>query len=98
MIRALKKIEIEPHNEEEAMKYAKIADALLLDHFSIGKIEFLIPSLKEINPNIKIAVSGDIDERNIENYASLVDIIITSAPYYAKPINLMTEINNIGSD
>ena len=92
-IRPLKKIEIEPRSEEEAIKYAKIADVLLLDHFSLDEIEVLIPHLKKINPDVKVAVSGDIDEENIGNYAHLVDIVITSAPYYAKPINLTTEIN-----
>ncbi len=97
-IRSLKKIEIEPRSEEEAVKYAKTADVLLLDHFSIDEIEVLIPYLKKINPDVKVAVSGDIDEENIENYAHLVDIVITSAPYYTKPINLTTEINMMNLD
>ena len=92
-INTLKKIEVEPRSKEEAIKYAKIGDVLLLDHFSVSEIEKLVLNLKKINPRIKIAVSGDIDEGNIEDYAPFVDIIITSAPYYAKPINLTTEIN-----
>jgi nicotinate-nucleotide pyrophosphorylase (carboxylating) len=33
-LRAMKKIEIEPRSMEEALKYAKIADLMLLDHLS----------------------------------------------------------------
>ncbi len=46
-IKILKKVEIEPRSKEEAIKYAKIGDILLLDHFTIDEIKALIPNLKK---------------------------------------------------
>ncbi|RUM33570.1 MAG: nicotinate-nucleotide pyrophosphorylase [Archaeoglobus sp.] len=93
-IRALKKIELEPRTVEEAIEYAKIVDMLLLDHFTPEKLEELIPRLRRINPKLKIAVTGNINEHNIREYARLVDVIISSAPYYVKPLDLTTRIES----
>lgn len=93
-MKAVRRIEVEPRNEEEALRYAKIADLLLLDHLSPQEIQRLVPLLKERNPTIRIAVGG-ISAQEIPDYASLVDIIVISAPYYAPPLDLTARIYRI---
>ncbi len=88
----LRKVEIEPRTLEEALEFADKADVLLLDHYSIEELKEVIPRLKSINPNLKIAVAGNINEKNIKDYAVFADIIVTSSPYYAKPLDLTTKI------
>ncbi|MBC7086025.1 MAG: nicotinate-nucleotide pyrophosphorylase [Methanomethylovorans sp.] len=91
-IKAVRRIEIEPRNEEEALKYAKIADLMLLDHLSAENLQRIIPVLREKNPSIRIAVGG-ISVQDIPSYAALVDIIVISAPYYAPPLDLTARIS-----
>ncbi len=84
-LKALKKVELEPRTAEEAMKYAKTVDILLLDHFSLEELRDLVPKLRKLNPLLEIAVAGNINAQNIAEYAEIADVIVTSAPYYAKP-------------
>jgi len=93
-LKALKKIEIEPRSREEAIKYAKIADIILLDHFSLMDVQEMGPALKKINSKLELAVAG-IETEKIREYASFVDIIVISAPYYAKPLDFTTKIQRI---
>jgi len=90
-MQAVRRIEIEPRDEEEALKYAKTADMLLLDHLSPADIQRIVPVIKERNPGVMIAV-GCISVQNIADYASLVDIIVISAPYYAPPLDLTARV------
>ncbi|MCQ1534636.1 nicotinate-nucleotide pyrophosphorylase [Methanosarcina sp. KYL-1] len=93
-LRALKKIEIEPRSREEAFKYAEMADIMLLDHLSPEELRELGPELKKLNPKLELAVGG-IEAKRIPEYASLVDIIVTSAPYYATPLDFTTKIERL---
>jgi len=93
-LRAMKKIEIEPLSREEALKYAKIADIMLLDHISPEELRKIGPELKKLNSKLELAVGG-IEVENIPYYAPLVDIIVISAPYYAKPLDMTTKIIKI---
>jgi len=94
-LRALKKVELEPMTAEEAVEYAKAADVLLLDHFSLEELRELVPTLRKLNPSLEVAVAGDINARNIAEYAEIADIIVTSAPYYARPLDLTTRIEGV---
>lgn len=89
-----KKLAFEVGSIEEALKAAEIGiDEVQLDHIGIDELKRLVPKLRELNPQIVIAVAGGIDEHNIEEYASTgVDVIVTSAPYHAKPLNITTKI------
>ncbi|MBN1134058.1 MAG: nicotinate-nucleotide pyrophosphorylase [Methanosarcinaceae archaeon] len=91
---SMKKIEIEPRTREELFKYAGIADVLLLDHYKAEELETLVPALKSINPKLEVAIGG-IDVKNIPEYARFVDVIVTTAPYYAKPLDLTTKIEKM---
>lgn len=90
-MQAVRRIEVEPRNEEEALRYATIADLMLLDHLSPTDLQRLVPAIKERNPSVMIAVGG-ISAQDIPDYASLVDIIVISAPYYAPPLDLTARI------
>ncbi|MEA1984145.1 MAG: nicotinate-nucleotide pyrophosphorylase [Euryarchaeota archaeon] len=91
---AMKKIEIEPRTEEEAFQYAPLADVLLLDHYTPEELKEVVPKLKTLNPKLEIAVGG-INIKDIPKYADAVDIVVSTAPYYAKPLDLTTKIENV---
>lgn len=91
---AMKKIEIEPRSREEALKYAKDADIMLLDHISPAELQNIGPELKQLNPKLELAVGG-IEAKKISDYAPFVDIIVISAPYYANPLDLTTKIEKL---
>lgn len=93
-LRAMKKIEIEPRSREEALRYATDADIMLLDHLSPAELRKVGPELKQLNPKLELAVGG-IEAEKISDYASFVDIIVISAPYYAKPLDMTTKIERI---
>jgi nicotinate-nucleotide pyrophosphorylase (carboxylating) len=93
-LRAMKKIEIEPRSREEAFKYARDADIMLLDHISPEELQKIGPEIKQLNPKLELAVGG-IEAEKIPDYAPFVDIIVISAPYYAKPLDMTTKIEKI---
>jgi nicotinate-nucleotide pyrophosphorylase (carboxylating) len=93
-LRAMKKIEIEPRSREEALRYAKDADIMLLDHLSPEELKKVGSELKQLNSRLEIAVGG-IEAKRIPEYAPFVDIIVISAPYYANPLDLTTKIRKI---
>jgi len=93
-IRSMKKIEIEPDTIEDAFKYAPIADILMLDHSSPEEMREIVPKLREANPKLEIAIAG-IDIAKISDYAEIVDIIVTTAPYYAPPLDMSTKIRKL---
>jgi nicotinate-nucleotide pyrophosphorylase (carboxylating)/molybdenum transport protein len=93
-LKAMRKIEIEPRTREEAYEFAPVADLLLLDHYSPQELESLVPDLRALNPTLEIAVGG-IDLSMISEYAKLVDVIVTTAPYYSKPLDLTSRIRRI---
>lgn len=92
---SLRKVELEPRTAEEALEYARKVDVLLLDHFSLEELGELVPRLRSINPSLEIAVAGNINAGNIADYAKLADIIVTSSPYYAVPLDLTTRIERL---
>lgn len=93
-LNSMRKIEIEPRTREEVFEYAPIADVLLLDHYTPEELKEVVPKLREINPKLEIAVGG-IEFKDIPKYAATVDIVVTTAPYYAKPFDLSTKIDRL---
>ncbi len=67
---------------------------MLLDHLSPTELRKIGPELKQLNPKLELAVGG-IEVENIPYYAPFVDIIVISAPYYAKPLDMTTIIEKI---
>lgn len=93
-LNSIKKVEIEPRDEKEAFKYAEIADMLLLDHYSPDELGILVPLLRTRNPHLEIAVGG-IKAKDVAAYAPYVDVIVTTAPYYAAPLDMTAKISKI---
>ncbi|WP_406660226.1 nicotinate-nucleotide pyrophosphorylase [Methanolobus sp. ZRKC3] len=93
-LRSMRKIEIEPNTVEDAYKYAAMADIIMLDHKSPGEMKTIVPKLRELNPKLRIAIGG-IDIEKVSEYAALVDTIITTAPYYASPLDMSTKIRKL---
>lgn len=91
---SMRKIEIEPRTKEEVFQYAPIADVLLLDHYTPEELKEVAPELRKLNPKLEIAVGG-IEFKDIQKYAAAVDIVVTTAPYYAKPFDLTTKIDRL---
>ena len=91
------KIEIEVENEKDAVLAATLGvDIIMLDNFSPKQAKSAIKNLETLNlrKNIKIEISGGVNEKNIMQYATLgVDMIsvgeITNSP---KGIDLSLEI------
>ncbi len=79
--------------EADPFEFAKV-DVLLLDHYTPEQLKSLVPEIRKINPAVKIAVAGNIGD-NVEDYAKYADVIVTSLPYYAKPLDLTCRIERI---
>jgi len=88
--RCVRHIEVEAPDPE---KYVK-ADLVLLDHYSAEELEKTVSELKKKNPHLKVAVAGNVGD-NIGDYARHADVIVTSAPYYARPLDLTCRIERI---
>jgi molybdenum transport protein len=57
-----------------------------------------VKKIRELNSRVVIGVGGGITIDNVEEYASTgVDVIVTSAPYRAKPIDVSTRMEKIES-
>ena len=94
---SVKKLEIEPRDDKDAFRYATIADILLLDHSTPEKLDVLVPLLRNINPCLEIAVGG-ISAKDVAAYAPYVDVIVTTAPYYAQPLDMTSTIKKTESE
>ncbi len=89
-----KAIGVEAKSREEAIRAAKAgADIVQIDKVPPDALRRIIKELKMMYPNIIIVVAGNINRENIVEYvAARPDIIVTSSPYYAKPIDMTTII------
>ena len=87
-----RRIMIEAESPDEAYLYARGGvDVVQLDHVSPEDLRSIVPELRRISRSLLVAAAGGIDEDNIADYASTgVDIIVTSAPYRARPADLTT--------
>ncbi|NPD88137.1 MAG: carboxylating nicotinate-nucleotide diphosphorylase [Asgard group archaeon] len=65
-----KKIEVEVQNEEEALEAVKAgADIVMLDNFTPDQAKIIIPKIREVNSNISIELSGNINLNNLDMYS-----------------------------
>jgi molybdenum transport protein len=90
-------ITVEADTPEDALKIARTdADIIQLSNFTPGEIKKLRKEVRKINHAVKMAASGDIDIKNIQDYArSGADILITSWPYYGEPAAMTVSIQPI---
>lgn len=89
-----RKIGVEVRRVEDALRLARAGvDMIQFDKLSPKELSEAVSKVRETNPRIELAAAGGIDEHNIEEYAKTkVNMIVTSAPYHAKPIDIGTEI------
>ncbi len=82
---------------KEALRVASAgADLVQLEKLNPVKAAQTIALLRARYPHLLIAVAGGIDEDNVASYAKAEpDIIVTSAPYHVKPIDLTTKIKRV---
>jgi len=71
-----KTVEIEVESLRDAIKAAEAnADIIMLDNFTPKKAQMTAEKIKNINPNIKIEISGGVTPKNIVKYAYFADRI-----------------------
>jgi len=92
-----KPVTIEAKSVEEAIEIIDAgADAVQLDKLPPSKVKVIVHYIKQKRQSTKIIVAGNIGLDSIEEYARLEpDIIVSSAPYYGKPIDITTTIEMI---
>lgn len=85
-----KKIIVEADTMEESLLALQAQpDILQLDKFSPPQITELIALSHQIAPHCLISVAGGVNRDNIQQYAETgVELIVTSAPYYAIPADI----------
>ncbi len=93
----MKLICIEVTTIEEAVKAAEAGtDIIQISNQEPEIVEEIINTIRKQYPNTIIAVYGDIDENNITKYIKTrPNIIITTTPYYSKPIKTETKIRRL---
>ncbi len=89
-----RKIGVEVHTLKEALEAADAgAEMIQLERFKPEEVTRAVTELKKVNPSIVTAVAGGIDEHNVAEYAKAgPNIIVTTAPYYAKPADITTRM------
>ncbi len=89
-----RKIEVEVSTKDDAIKAAKLGvDMIMLDNMSPSEVRESYNMVKEIDKNILIEVSGNIDETNIAEYAPYADIISCGYITHSAPsVDLSMEI------
>lgn len=89
-----KKIVIEADNIDEALRFATIgADIIQFDKVSPDLLSEAVPILHTQFPHLQILAAGGINPGNIAQFAATgVDGIVTTAPYYAKALDVKVEI------
>jgi molybdenum transport protein len=92
-----KPVQIEVTTVRDAITLSQTAiDTLQIDRIAPDDLKKLICEIKKMNPTVKIAVSGDIDETNIEKFALTgADILISSYPLYGKPSDFQVHIDPV---
>jgi molybdenum transport protein len=93
---AEKKIVVEVADLTEALTWADAgADVIQAEKFPPGEITALRQALEGLNPRPLIAAAGGINAQNAAAYASAgADILVTSSPYWAKPLDVAVELRS----
>ncbi len=94
-----KPVTIEVKSFDEAVKAIQAgANAVQLDKFPPDAVKKVIRFALKDKTNMRIIVTGNISEDNIEEYAKIKpDTIVTSAPYYGRPVDMETIIEPLNN-
>jgi molybdenum transport protein len=82
-----KKIVAEAASPAEALAFVKAGvDVIQCERFKPEELQACVPTMRALNPRIKIAVAGGLNEDNAAAYAATgVDILVSSWVYFGKP-------------
>lgn len=85
-----KKIIVEADTMDEAVAALKVGpDVLQLDKFAVNDIKRVVRLAEAENPGCMISAAGGVNKDNIAEYAATgVHLVVSSAPYYAKPVDV----------
>ncbi|MDY0116864.1 MAG: ModD protein, partial [Sulfurimonadaceae bacterium] len=88
-----KKIVVEVDNYESARYFATLgADVLQCEKMTTDELRRCV-TLKSEFPYILISATGGVKLENVDSFAACgVDLIVTSAPYHAKPLDIKVKI------
>ncbi|UXD21676.1 modD protein [Ignicoccus pacificus DSM 13166] len=87
-----KKIVIEVDSVEKAVIAVKEGfEWIQADHLKPDELRTLYERVKSINDRAKVIAAGGIKLENVKEYA-FVDAILTSAPYWSKPLDATTKM------
>ena len=89
-----KKIVVEVSSLEEALEWAQAgADVVQTEKFSADDLSVLAARLKGSLSKVLLAAAGGINAGNAAAYAAAgADILVTSAPYFAPPVDVAVRI------
>jgi molybdenum transport protein len=92
-----KPIMVEVKNSNNARIIANAGvDTILLNGMSIKEIKGLKKELLTFNPEVKLAITGNIDLETVVDFAkSGADILLSSWPYYAPPSEMLVTVSPI---
>ncbi|MDC0610287.1 ModD protein [Vibrio sp.] len=81
------KVVLEVHSVEDAKMWIEAGvEVLQLDKFSIDQVTECKIHCQNIYSTTRLAIAGGVNPGNVAQYAEAgADLIVTSAPYYAKP-------------
>lgn len=90
-----KKIILEIENIHESLKalHYDFIDGIQLDKLSPDEIKHIVEERNQINPKMLILAAGGINKNNIKEYAkAMPDVIVSSAFFHAKPLDIKAVI------
>lgn len=89
-----KKIIVEANTMDEAeIAMSAHADAIQLDKFTPAEIKKGLELAEKMTYTGKLIAAGGINLSNIKEYAATgVSVLVTSAPYYAKPADMQVKL------
>ncbi len=92
-----KRIVIEADNLEEALRFADMgADIIQFDKVSVSDLLEAVPILRSRFPHLRILAAGGITLQNIHEFTTTdIDGIVTTAPYYAKALDVKVVIKSL---
>ncbi len=91
-----KRIVIEADTLEEARRFAKMGvDIIQFDKLSVETLKLAVAELRSKYPTLHILAAGGINGSNVAQYCETgVNGIVTTAPYYAKALDIKVEIRS----
>ena len=97
-----KQIVVEVDNMLEARDVLEAApaclpDVLQLDKFPLRETGEVVTQARQNAPGLKVSSAGGVNLENIADYAATgIDLVVSSAPYYAKPLDIKVVMEKVG--